>query len=362
MTQHKLVIIGSGPAGYTAAIYAARAQLAPLVMTGFKSGGQLMLTTDIENFPGFVEGISGQELMLSMRQQAERFGAIMQDEFVGAVDFTQRPFKLWQQKNALIPADEQQFASLDVFNKAMLEYKQTEPDFLADAVVVATGATSIRLGIPGEDEFFGRGVSTCAVCDAAFYKDKVTVVIGGGDSAMEDTLALTKFAKKVVLIHRRDKLSASKIMQERVLNHTKVEVLWNSKITQIVGQTGVQKVIVESTLGESGGKKMELLTDGVFVAIGHRPVSQLFQTDLLLDDHGYVVTRSSLGQSGVKLATQHLDIGGLFKYPTTTSVEGVFAAGDVVDVRYKQAITAAGQGAQAAIDAERWLGEQEGVK
>lgn len=360
MSHHKLVIIGSGPAGYTAATYAARAQLAPLVMAGYKSGGQLMWTTDVENYPGFVHGKPGPELMRDMRQQAERFGASVKDEFVGAVDFSARPFKIWRQVDTTVAADELRFASPATFASAMEKIKASPADFTADSVIIATGATSIMLGIPGEAELLGKGVSTCAVCDAAFYKDKATIVVGGGDSAMEDAMALTKFARSVTLVHRRDAFRASKIMQQRVLSHPKVKVLWNSQLTEIKGEGKVQSVVVQTTNPESEQPGITALPiDGVFVAIGHRPVSQLFQADLKLDEHGYIVTRQSLSNHGIELARKHMTDLGLIAFPTTTSVEGVFAAGDVVDVRYKQAITAAGQGAQAALDAERWLEAQE---
>lgn len=361
MAHHRLIIIGSGPAGYTAAIYAARAQLAPLVLAGYKSGGQLMWTTDIENYPGFVHGKPGPELMSEMRQQSERFGAQVLDEFAGAVDFSSRPFKVWRQKDATIPADELRYSDESEFAKARNAIRSAEPDFTADAVIIATGATSIMLGVEGETTFLGKGVSTCAVCDAAFYRDKDTIVVGGGDSAMEDSLALTKFAKSVTIVHRRSAFRASKIMQERVLQHKKVKVFWNSTVKRILGAEKVAGVVLETQAEAGKTKETNLAVDGVFVAIGHRPVSQLFQTEIELDSHGYIVTRQSLSAQGMALAQQHLSELKLIEHPSMTSVEGVFAAGDVVDVRYKQAITAAGQGAQAAIDAERWLESLESV-
>ncbi len=353
MEKRQVVIIGSGPAGYTAGVYAARAQLSPVIFAGFNSGGQLMYTTEVENFPGFAQGIQGPDLMMSMRDQAERFGAEIKYEYVTAVDFTQRPFQLW--------TNFPEGAGPDIFEKATPEelqahldaIRQAEPAMTAAAVIIATGASAIMLGVPGEDEFLGRGVSTCAVCDAAFYRDKITFVVGGGDSAMEDTLALTKFAKEVHVLHRRDEFRASKIMQERVLNHDKVQVHWNTTVSEIAGEGSVQQIkVVED------GEAKTYAADGVFIAIGHRPMTKVFQGQLELDSHGYVVTRQSATEAGVAAASQALEEKGLVKFPSMTSVEGVFAAGDGVDVRYKQAITAAGQGCSAALDAERWLETQ----
>lgn len=350
MSHHRLVIIGSGPAGYTAGVYAARAQLAPLILAGERPGGQLMWTTDIENFPGFPQGKNGQQLMMDMQAQAERFGSVVKMEYATAVDFSQRPFKIWNSMPAGITADE-------VFSGGRGgEYDAHRPDIIAmepaytaDAVILAVGATSIMLGVPGEQEFLGRGVSTCAVCDAAFYKDKTTIVVGGGDSAMEDTLALTKFARSVTVVHRRDEFRASKIMRERVLHHPKVTVLWNSQITAVNGKDTVQSVTVKT-----GDETQTINADGVFVAIGHRPVTSFLKGQVQLDGHGYIVNRTSVTASGVAAAQGALD-GQLVTFPSMTSVEGVFAAGDGVDVRYRQAITASGMGCMAAIDAERWL-------
>lgn len=351
----KVAIIGSGPAGYTAAIYAARAKLEPVVFAGQEAGGQLMWTTEIENFPGFPDGIKGPDLMINMMTQAQKFGAQIKYDFVTAVDFSQRPFKLWTNapqgvtgKQLAIEATPEETA------KYRAEIMKAEPAITADAVIVATGASSIMLGVKGEMDFLGRGVSTCAVCDAAFYKEKDTFVVGGGDSAMEDTLALTKFAKTVTVIHRRDQFKASKIMQERVLNHPKVKVMWNSAITEVKGDTQVKEIVVN----ENGATKT-IPADGVFIAIGHKPVSALFAGQIELDGHGYVVTRQSASQVGITAAQKALDEKQLVAFPTMTSVDGVFSAGDGVDVRYKQAITAAGQGCSAAIDAERWLESQE---
>ncbi len=354
MSHHSVVVIGSGPAGYTAAIYTGRAQLAPVVFAGQKAGGQLMWTTEIENFPGFKNGINGPDLMMEMMAQAQRFGATLRYEYVTAVDFSARPFKIWTH----IPGGT--VAENLVSNTSEAEYAQvyaeiikTEPAVTADAVIVATGATAVAIGAPGEQEFLGRGVSTCAVCDAAFYRDKDTIVVGGGDSAMEDTLALTKFAKSVTVLHRRDSFKASKIMQERVLKHPKVTVLWNTTVKQVLGESVVTGVAVETN-----GVPATLKTDGLFVAIGHKPVTGFLRGQLALDAHGYVVTRQSASQKGTEAAAAAVTEEGLVAYPSMTSVEGVFAGGDGVDVRYRQAITAAGQGCSAALDAERWLEAQ----
>jgi thioredoxin reductase (NADPH) len=300
----KLIIIGSGPAGYTAGIYAARAKLAPLILAGNLPSGQLMKTGVVENWPGVKDGILGPKLMEEMRQQAKKFGAEIMDIDVKAVDFSQRPFKV------------------DTYE--------------AEAVIAATGASSQLLGVPGEKELLGRGVATCAVCDAAFYQDKTAMVVGGGDAACEDALALTKFARKVYLAVRRDALRASKIMAERVMNQPKIKILWNTEIRQIKGEQKVSGAIFKN--GE------ELAVDGVFLAIGHQPATAIFKNQLLLDKKGFIVT-AMMGAKSDWLAG----------YPTMTSVPGVFAAGDCVDHRYKQAITAAGMGCMAALDAERWL-------
>lgn len=310
-----------------------------------------MWTSDVENFSGFPEGIRGPQLMMAMRQQAEKFGTKIVDTFVTAVDFSQRPFKLW------VGLPEGQ--SYDVFEQGTKEEiaaaisrvkVELEPAYEADAVIISTGAVSIMLRVPGEQALLGRGVSTCAVCDAAFYRDKVTYVIGGGDAAMEDTLALTKFAKEVTVLHRRDSFKASKIMADRVLHNPKVKVLWNTSLEEVMGKQKVEKIRINQA-----GEQKELPADGVFVAIGHRPVTDIFADQVELDDHGYVVSRQSATARGVELAGQAISSAGLLAFPTMTSVEGVFAAGDVADVRYKQAITAAGQGCMAALDAERWL-------
>ena len=305
MEHVKVAIIGSGPAGYTAALYNSRAQLKPVVFAGEKNGGQLMFTTVVENFPGFSQGKPGPELMMEMRQQAEKFGADIRDQYVTKVDFSVRPFKL-------------QIADKE--------------EITAEVVIIATGAQARMLNVPGEKKLLGRGVSTCAVCDAAFFKDKNVYVLGGGDSAMEDTLALVKFAKQVTLVHRRSEFRASKIMQDRVLNNDKVKVMFNAEVTEIIGEKMVQKIKIKQN-----GQETEFLADGLFLAIGHQPISQLFADQIELNEQGYILTKQDKRSTSM------------------TSVDGVFAAGDVVDFRYRQAITAAGMGCIAALDAQRWL-------
>ena len=300
-----VIIIGSGPAGYTAGLYTARAMLNPLMFAGYMSGGQLMLTSDIENFPGYPEGIGGPEMMLDLRAQAERFGLEVQDRNVGSVDFSSRPFKV-----------------------------ETEgEEFLAHAVIICTGAEAIWLGAEGEEEQKGRGISTCATCDGAFFRDEEIIVVGGGDSAMEEATFLTRFASKVTLIHRRDVFRASKVMYDRAANHPKIEIQTFRQVKKwLSDEKGLSGAVLEDP---RDGSEHEIACTGAFIAIGHKPITQFLGGQVETDEEGYLVH------------SEH----------TMTDVPGVFAAGDVVDTRYRQAITAAGQGCQAAIDAERWLEE-----
>ena len=305
--SESLVVIGSGPAGLTAAIYAARAGLSPVVVDGIQAGGQLMLTTEVENFPGFPDGVMGPELMDLMRRQAERFGARLVAGEVSRVDFSSRPF--------------------------LVEVNGTDQHH-ADAVVIATGAEARWLGIPGEERLRGYGVSACATCDGFFFKGRRIAVVGGGDSAMEEALFLTRFASEVVVVHRRDEFRASAIMARRVLEHPKVRVRWNALPVEVLGGDAVTGLRVRDTVT---GAEEDLPVEGVFVAIGHDPATALFRGQLDLDERGYLRTFGN----------------------TATSVPGVFAAGDVSDSTYRQAITAAAAGCRAAIDAERWLESQE---
>ena len=303
--MHKrLIIIGSGPAGYTAAIYSGRANLSPLVLAGTQSGGQLMITTDVDNYPGFPQGIQGPELMERFREQAERFGAEIVERDVSFVDLSQRPFMI----------------------------RAGDELFTADAIIIATGANAKWIGLESELRLRGRGVSACATCDAFFFKGKNVFVVGGGDTAMEEAIFLSKFAKNVTVIHRRDKLRASKIMQERAMANPKISFIWNSVVTNVVGEEHLTAIEIENL---ADGSKQVLPADGLFVAIGHVPSTILFTGQLETDGAGYIVVRNR----------------------TLTSVEGAFAAGDVKDARYRQAVTAAGSGCEAALDAEKFLGE-----
>lgn len=297
-----VVIIGSGPAGLTAAVYAGRANLAPLMIEGVEAGGQLMLTTDVENYPGFVDGIMGPELMERMRKQAARFGTEIMTENVTSVDFSSAP----------------------------LTVSTSSETYSTSAVIISTGASAKMLGVPGEKELLGHGVSTCATCDGFFFKEQELLMVGGGDSAMEEATFLTKFASKVTVVHRRDSLRASKIMQDRAFANPKIEFVWDSVITEIVGNSKVSGALVKNLKTQT---ESELVAGGVFVAIGHTPNTHLFEGQLDLSG-GYIVTEAE---------------------STQTSVPGVFAAGDVVDFRYRQAITAAGMGCMAAMDTERYL-------
>ena len=351
MKHTRLAIIGSGPAGYTAAIYAGRAKINPCLFAGMESGGQLMYTTDLENFPGFPNGVPGPELMMNIKIRAEQFGTEIIHKHVTAVDFSTRPYRLWSTLQPDIDASAYKLGDRNEIRQAVKKIRQQEHNLEADSVLIATGATARRLGIPGETEFLGKGVSVCAVCDAAFFKDKKVYVIGGGDSAMEDALALTKFTDQVTIIHRRAEFRASKIMQERVLSHGDIDVLYNANLKEVQGSQVVEKIVVDVD-----GEEQQLLAEGVFLAIGHKPVSAIFENQVELDDHNYIVTNQSPTKPGLAMAQERLEQGTV-KLASMTSVPGVFAAGDVVDFRYQQAITAAGMGAQAALDAEKWLSD-----
>ncbi len=303
MSEHELVIAGSGPAGLTAAVYAARANLAPIVIEGIAAGGQLMLTTDVENYPGFPEGIMGPDLMMRFREQAQRFGAQFVTADVERFDLRASPFGVW------VDGDE----------------------YRAKSVIVSTGASARMLGLDNESRLLGHGVSTCATCDGFFFRDLPVAVAGGGDSAVEEALFLTKFATRVTIIHRRDELRASKIMAERALANPKIDFAWNSVVTDVIGADRVDQVALRDTVT---GEESKLDVNGLFVAIGHDPNTALFDGQLDLDDGGYVITQAD---------------------STRTSVEGVFACGDVQDHIFRQAVTAAGSGCMAAIEAERWL-------
>jgi len=308
-SHRKVIIIGSGPAGLTAAIYAARASLAPLVIEGEPSstsdqpGGQLMLTTEIENFPGFPEGIMGPELMGNFRAQAERFGADCMTEKATRVDFSSHPFRVWVR----------------------------DTEFTADSVIVATGAQSLMLELPRENELIGHGVSTCATCDGFFFRGQEIAVVGGGDSALEEASFLTKFATRVHLIVRRDRLRASRIMQDRALSNDKIQIHWNSRVGELHGDATLGGVTLIDTVT---GETRPLAVTGLFIAIGHKPNTGLFTDVLEMEDSGYLLTREG---------------------STRTNIDGVFACGDVQDHTYRQAITAAGSGCMAAMDCERWL-------
>jgi len=303
-TKHrKVVIIGSGPAGLTAAIYAGRANLEPLVIAGNTPMGQLMITSDVENYPGFPEGIQGPELMQKFREQAERFGATLIEKDATKVDLSERPFRIW------VNADE----------------------YLADAVIVATGASALWLGLRSEEEFRGRGVSACATCDGFFFRGREIAVVGGGDTALEEATFLTRFADKVTMLVRRDEFRGSKIMQERALNHEKIEVLFNKEVVEVKGEMTVNALTLRDT---ATGETSELPVQGLFIAIGYKPNTDLFTGQLTIGPGGY------------------LDI---LDGETGSGIEGVFVAGDVHDHHYRQAVTAAGDGCKAAIDAERWL-------
>lgn len=310
--HRKIIIIGSGPAGLTAAIYASRANLNPLIFEGIQPGGQLTITTEVENFPGFEHGIQGPELMDVMRKQAQRFGAESQFKIVTKVDFSQRPFKVWVD----------------------------EILYTADAVIVSTGASAKWLGLESEKQFSGYGVSACATCDGFFFRNQEVYVVGGGDTAMEEASFLTKFASRLTLVHRREEFRASKVMQDRVLNNPKVSVEWNTVVEEVLGTVENEKKKMTGLRLKNikTGAVKEVKADGLFLAIGHKPNTEIFSGILEMHENGYLKVQPG---------------------STRTNIEGVFAAGDVADHYYRQAVTAAGSGCMAAIDAERWLAEHE---
>ena len=304
--KRKVIIIGTGPAGLTAALYAGRANMEPLIFEGPQPGGQLTITTDVENYPGFPDGIMGPELMDLFRKQAQRFGADTVSLMVDKVDFSSKPFKIWA----------------------------GDKEYLSDSIIISTGASAKLLGLESEKRLMGYGVSACATCDAFFFKDKKVFVIGGGDSAMEEAIFLTKFASSVTIVHRRDVFRASKIMQERALSNDKIDVIWNSEVIDMIGDEkdkGLESVILRNMLTN---KEINHSVDGLFLGIGHSPNSRLFQDYLKLNEKGYIITKPDTSE---------------------TSLDGVFAAGDIQDTKYMQAVTAAGSGCMAAIDAERYL-------
>ena len=303
----QLLIVGSGPAGYTAAIYAGRAGLRPTILEGIQPGGQLTITTEVENFPGFPQGVDANELMLNMRQQAERFGAVIRSESVIRTDFSQRPYRLWT---------------------------DTDTELTADSVIIATGASAKYLGLADEQKYMGQGVSACATCDGFFYRKKVVAVVGGGDTACEEALYLAGLAAKVYMIVRKPFLRASQIMQQRVMDHPSIEILFETNTLGLYGENGVEGAHLIFKKGEQGERTYDLPIDGFFLAIGHRPNSEVFRPWVSVDDAGYIQTEGDTPRTGIA---------------------GIYAAGDVADPHYRQAVVAAGSGAKAAIEAEKYL-------
>jgi len=385
-----VVVIGGGPAGLSAAIYLARAGLSPLVFAGSPPGGQLTLTSEVENFPGY-DSILGPELIDKMRKQAQRFGAKIVDENVFKVDFSKRPFEVFAGPVVPFPPASAQLdqissvGSLKVQSKKDFLNKEPEVEnlravgipsrhatrnsYLSKAIIIATGAKALWLNVPGEQELRGKGVSACATCDGFFFKDKVVAVVGGGDTAMEEALTLTKFAKKVYIIHRRDSFRASKIMQERVFTNKKIEVIWNAQVVEVMGKTKVEGIKLKIKNEKIKMTIKNLKIDGLFVAIGHKPDTEIFASQVELDERGYVITTQRLAMELAKLKSKNEKIKMTiqneklekivdkfdFDYQMTTSVPGVFAAGDCVDYVYRQAATASGMGVSAALEVERWL-------
>ena len=336
MSHSKVIVIGSGSAGLTAALYSARANLAPIVFEGKEPGGQLSWTTVVENFPGWPEGVMGPELMEKMREQAKKFGADCRNETVVKVDFSKRPFRITTSIDPIDPDGE-------------------KAEYTADAVIVATGASAKTLGLKDEMFYMGYGLGTCATCDGALYRNKPVVIVGGGDSAVEEATFLTRYASKVTMIHRRDKLRASKIMADRAAANPKIEYAWNSEVAEYLGEREPYRYITGIRLKSTvDGSLRDLKVDRIFLAIGHSPNTSAFEGQLAMTPEGYILNRSALAWGGVE-APKGLDVAAMANYGTATSVEGVFAAGDVVDTHYRQAITAAGSGCAASIDCEKWL-------
>jgi thioredoxin reductase (NADPH) len=326
MPHAAVVVIGSGPAGLTAALYAARANLAPIVLEGPEPGGQLMWTTLVENYPGFPEGVMGPDLLDLMRRQAQKFGADTRFESAAAADLARRPFRV----------------------------KTEAAEYTADALIIAAGASARRLGLDSEWHYMGYGVSTCATCDGALYRGKRVAVVGGGDSAVEEATFLTRYATQVTLIHRRDTLRASKIMQDRLFANPKIDYAWNTTVAEVLGVDEPHKAVTGVRLRSTkDGSTRDLPVDGLFLAIGHTPNTRIFEGQLAMTPDGYILTRTALAWA--KIAAPEGLIDRLPNYGTATSVEGVFAAGDVVDTHYRQAVTAAGSGCAAAMDCEKWL-------
>ena len=394
--MENVVVIGGGPAGLSAAIYLARAGLSPLVFAGSPPGGQLTLTSEVENFPGH-DSILGPELIEKMRKQAQRFGAKIFDENVFKVYFSKRPFEVFTGPVVPFPPAIAQLdqissvGSLKVQSKKDFLNKEPEVEnlravgipsrhatrnsYLSKAIIIATGAKALWLNVPGEQELRGKGVSACATCDGFFFREKVVAVVGGGDTAMEEALTLTKFAKKVYIIHRRDSFRASKIMQERVFANKKIEVIWNAQVVEVMGKDHLEGIKIKSTYGENLPQFKILAVDGLFVAIGHKPDTEIFAGQVELDERGYVITsfrlslelakmkfkmKKSPSELEGKMTIQNEKLEKIvdkfdFDYQMATSVPGVFAAGDCVDYVYRQAATASGMGVSAALEVERWL-------
>ncbi len=319
-----VIIIGGGPAGLAAAVYTARSIFNPLMFAGAPYGGQLMLTSEVENYPGF-ESILGPELIEKMRTHVKKFGTRVLDQNITKVDFTKQPF----------------------------EVSTHDQIYQTKSIIIATGAKALWLGLPNEERLRGRGVSACATCDGFFFKDKIVAVTGGGDTAMEEALFLTKFVKEIHIIHRRDSFRASKIMQDRVLAHPKIKVIWNTEVVDVLGQDRVEGIKIQTTTDK---KQQEMKIDGLFIAIGHKPDTDLFKDQIALDEKGYIITSAVAGLRSAKSKATLLDIDKFnFDFQTMTSVPGVFAGGDNVDHQYRQAGTAVGMGVSAALDAERWF-------